>query len=170
MQLTAQRAPSSEYEVKAAFLFNFAHFVEWPPSAFATRDAPLTICVLGDDPFGNALDQIIAGESAGGRRLIVRRIRNAADAGTCHLLFVSRSESAHLGDILAAIDSSAPVLIVSDIENFVVRGGTIGFVLERNRVRFEISVRHARQRGLKLSSQLLSVGRIVDSEPIGGER
>lgn len=170
VQPTAQRAPTSEYEVKAAFLYNFVHFVEWPSHAFAARDAPLAVCILGDDPFGDALDQIIAGELAGGRRLTVQRTRRVADVRACHLLFVSRSESERLGEILDAIQTTTPVLIVSDIRNFVARGGTIGFVLERNRVRFEINVTRAQQRGLKLSSQLLRVGRIVDSDFVGGER
>jgi hypothetical protein len=165
---SAQPAPSAEYRIKAAFLFNFVQFVEWPESAFPNERAPLVICVAGTDPFGNALDQVIEGESVGKRRLIVRRTGNPEGLDTCHLLFVSRSEKARLGKVLDAVGSSTPVLTVSDIDGFVVRGGAIGLFLEHHRVRFEINPSNAQRRGLKLSSQLLDLGRIRESGPGDG--
>jgi hypothetical protein len=158
---SARSAPTAEYRVKAAFLLNFTHFVEWPADAFAGRDAPLVICVIGVDPFGEALDQIIEGESTDHRRIIVRRSNSAAHSQTCHLVFISRSEGQRIDEVLDAIGSSAPVLTVSDIDRFVRHGGTIGFLLDRNRVRFEIGLNTAQRRRLKLRSQLLSLGRIV---------
>jgi hypothetical protein len=166
--LSAQAASSAEYRIKAVFLFNFVQFVEWPASAFANERAPLVICVVGDDPFGDALDETIEGESIEKRKLLVRRVSHREGLHRCHLLFVSRSEQARLGEVFQAVGSSAPVLTVSDIDGFVERGGTIGFFLERKRVRFEISPAHAQNRGLKLSSQLLGLGRIRNSDPRGG--
>jgi YfiR/HmsC-like len=164
----ARPAPSVEYRIKAVFLFNFVQFVEWPASAFANDDAPLVLCVLGADPFGETLDQTIAGESSQRHRLVVRRPSENVNLDGCHLLFVSRSENSRLDEVLPALGVSAPVLIVSDIDGFVSRGGTIGFYLDRNRVRFEISPSHAQRRGLKVSSQLLGLGRILESNPKGG--
>jgi len=166
--LLARPATPPEYRIKAVFLFNFLQFVEWPANAFASSTAPIAICILGDDPFGEALDQTVAGESIANRALVVRRAGRSENLDTCHLLFISRSERPHLGEVLRAVGNSAPVLTVSDIEGFVARGGTIGFFLERKRVRFEINPSHAQRRGLKLSSQLLGLGRIHESDPRGG--
>lgn len=165
--LSVHAAPVNEYQVKAVFLYNFTHFVDWPPAAFAGAATPLTICVAGDDPFGQALDDTVAGESIGGRKLIVRRPRRGDSLDGCHLLFVSRSEQTHLDDILRTAGASAPVLTVSDIDRFVARGGDVGFFLDRDRVRFEISVEHARRRGLHIQSQLLTLARIVRAEGDG---
>jgi hypothetical protein len=166
--LSAQTPSLAEYRIKAAFLFNFVQFVEWPPNAFTNERAPLVVCVAGRDPFGDALDQTLAGEWAGKRSIVVRRASGPEGLGSCHLLFVSKSEKGRLGTLLQAVGDSAPVLTVSDIEGFVDGGGTIGFFLERKRVRFEISPSQAQQHGLKLSSQLLGVGRIRGPGPGGG--
>jgi hypothetical protein len=152
-------APTAEYRVKAAFLLNFLHFVEWPPGTFASRDAPLVICVLGNDPFGEMLDETVEGESIDERRIVVRRARSVAELPPCQLLFISQSEGGRLQEILQQVGSTTPVLTVSDIDDFVSRGGTIGFFLDRNRIRFEIGLGTAQRRHLKLSSQLLSLGR-----------
>jgi hypothetical protein len=165
--LSAQTASDSEYRIKAVFLFNFVQFVEWPLHAFANDQEPLSLCVVGNDPFGETLDQVVAGESAQNRSLVVRRPDRNGDLGSCHLLYVSRSEQSRLGEVLKSV-GTAPVLTVSDIEHFVANGGTIGFYLDRKRVRFEISPTHAQRRGLKMSSQLLGLGRILHSDPRGG--
>ncbi|HEV7765907.1 MAG TPA: YfiR family protein [Thermoanaerobaculia bacterium] len=164
--LSAQTVADAEYRIKAVFLFNFVQFVEWPPNAFANENAPLALCVLGTDPFGESLDQVVAGESVQNRRLVVRR-PNITEIDDCHLLFVSKSEQPRLGEVLQHV-GSAPVLTVSDIDGFVTRGGTIGFYLDRKRVRFEISPSRAQTRGLKMSSQLLGLGKIHHSGPKGG--
>lgn len=154
--------PSAEYRLKAVFLFNFANFVQWPAHAFASADAPLVICVLGDDPFGEALDETVAGESIDRRHLAVRRVMRGEPLEQCHLLFVSRSETQRLDEVFRGVGETTHVLTVSDIDRFASRGGTIGLFLDRNRVRFEISLNDARRRGLELSSQLLTLGRIVE--------
>jgi len=158
---SAQAAPAAEYRVKAAFLLNFLHFVEWPPETFANANAPIVICVIGDDPFGDALEQTVEGEAVGQRRIVVRRARTIAEVPPSQLVFISRSEGGRLDDVFAALGSATPVLTVSDIDHFAGRGGIIGFLLDRNRVRFEIDRSAAQRRHLKLSSQLLSLGRIV---------
>lgn len=161
LAFAARAAPPAEYRLKAAFLLNFAEFVEWPHGAFASADAPLVICVIGVDPFGDALDQTVEGESIDQRRIVVRRSLTASDPQLCHVMFISRSEGNRLREVLEATGTATPVLTVSDIDGFVGRGGTIGFLLERKRIRFEIGLSTAQQRRLKLSSQLLSLGRIV---------
>lgn len=163
VMLRAQPVSSAEYRIKAVFLFNFVQFVEWPATAFASSTAPIEICVLGVDPFGGALEQTVAGESIDNRPLVVRRLPRAVGVDTCHLLFISRSEQGRLGEVFQAIGSSGSVLTVSDIDGFVRRGGAIGFFLDRQRVRFEISPSHVQGRGIKLSSQLLNLGRILPS-------
>jgi hypothetical protein len=166
----AETAPAREYQIKAVFLFNFAQFVEWPAEAFASEEAPLCFGVLGDDPFGAALESVVSGESVRGRKLIVRRARRAEDLEGCQLLFISRSERARLGEILAELEG-APVLTVSEIEGFGRRGGVINFYLEQNRVRFEINPEAAREDGLRISSELLNLGKIVVAEQRGsGQR
>jgi hypothetical protein len=153
----------SEYEVKAAFLYNFTKFVEWPPSAFAEGNAPLRLCVLGDDPFGRSL-QTVVGEEIEGHKLIVVRTETLARAAGCQVLFVSRSERDRLPQILAPLKSS-PVLTVGDTKGFLDQGGIVNFILEGSRVHFEINPTAAEQAGLKISSKLLRLARIAGQKP-----
>jgi hypothetical protein len=157
----AAAAGSKEYQIKAAFLFNFAQFVEWPSSAFASPNSPFRIGILGDDPFGGVLRDMVRGESVRSRRLTVQQSNNVEDLRGCQLMFVSRSERGRVAEILSALDQEK-VLIVSDIEGFARRGGAIYLYLEGGKVRFEINPGSARRRNLKVSSQLLGLGRIVE--------
>lgn len=166
----ANAAVPAEYQVKAAFLFNFTQFVEWPAGAFASADAPFVICIVGDDPFGQALDQIVEGEAVGRHRIVVRRVSDALNLPACHLVFLSRSLQKNVDAVLDRVGTDASVLTVSDIEKFVARGGAIGLFLDRNHVRFEIGVKAAESQHLKLSSQLLSLGRIAQPETRGRKR
>ena len=169
-QPAAESVTAREYQIKAVFLFNFAQFVEWPAEAFASKEAPLCFGVLGDDPFGVALESVVRGESVRGRELIVRRARRAEELKGCQLLFISRSERARLDEILAELEG-APVLTVSEVEGFGRRGGVINFYLEENRVRFEINPEAAEEDGLRISSELLNLGKIVLAEQRGsGDR
>jgi hypothetical protein len=149
----------TEYQVKAAFLLNFTKFVQWPPSAFPDRNSPLSICVLGSDPFGSALDQILEGESVEGHKLTAKRV-HAGFVSNCQALFVSSSEK-DIPDILASLGPG--VLTIGDGESFIPEGGVIGFVLDHRRVRFDINTRAANRELLKLSSKLLSVARSVSN-------
>ena len=145
-----------EYEVKAAFLLNFTKFVEWPASAFAAADSPIAICVWGNDPFGKMLDRIVAEEVIGGRKVVVRRIRQRPEPRSCQALFVNGAGK----DVLSGVGPR--VLTIGEGEGFVRSGGMIAFVVENRRVRFGINESAAEAAGLKLSSKLLTVARSVE--------
>jgi hypothetical protein len=150
---------ASEYEVKAAFLYNFAKFTEWPAELFAGDQAPLTICVLGDDPFGKAFNPIRS-KTVKNRPVAVREIADADAVGGCHVLFISASEQLHVDDLLTAIGKRS-ILTVSDMKRFVQSGGMISFVMVDDKVRFEINNGAANRAGLKISSQILKLARTV---------
>jgi hypothetical protein len=152
--LHAQSSPT-EYQVKAAYLYNFGKFVEWPARVTAS-DSSFNICVLGQSPFDSTFGTTIAGESIKGKNVLLKRIPRAQDAIGCHILFISSSEETRLKEILVALDK-ASVLTVSDMPQFTRRGGMIQFVMEANRVRFEVNLTSAERTGLTLSSQLLKV-------------
>lgn len=154
----AVQAQSSEYQVKAAFLYNFAKFVDWPAEAFAGSNGMLVIGVIGDDPFGGALDQAINGKTINGRPLVVRRLRWGQDLRSCHILFISSSERKHLQQIIQSL-RGASVLTVGDMGQFNQEGGIINFILEASKVRFEINSRGAGQAQLRISSKLLALAK-----------
>ena len=154
-KLAAQNPKPTEYEVEAAYLFNFGKFVSWPQQE-ATSRGPFTICVLGDDPFGTVLDRTTAGEAIGDKKVIDRRISRPQDAVGCSILYIGDSEAEQLGRVLAAV-KDAPALTVSNVPGFLERGGMIQFVLENGRVRFGVNLSPTQQHGLILSSELLKV-------------
>jgi len=154
-----QRA--SEYQLKAVFLFNFAQFVSWPPDAVPEPDAPFVIGILGDDPFGAAIDETVRGERLGARAYLVQRYRRLEDVKRCDILFISRSEREHVPQILAALQHR-PLLTVSDADGFLEAGGMIRFVTEQSRVRLRINVAAAQEAHLTLSSKLL---RLAETAP-----
>jgi hypothetical protein len=143
-----------EFQIKAVYLFNFAQFVDWPKAAFADAHSPLIVAILGDDPFGTALDETIRGEKLNGRNLAVIRTNRVEDILACHILFISRSESGRLEDILSTLKGRS-ILTVSDIEGFTHRGGMIQFITENKKVRLRINNGAARSAGLTISSKLL---------------
>jgi hypothetical protein len=151
---------SSEYQMKAAYLLNFLKFVEWPEDAFADPLAPVVIGVVGNNPFGFALQQITLGKTVQGRNVIVRRYRVGEDLRGSHILFISASEQKRLPEILSSL-RGASVLTVADMDRFLEAGGMIQFSLEETRVRFTINPNATNQTKLKLSSKLLSVARVA---------
>ena len=153
-------APAQEYEIKAVFLYNFAQFVQWPPDAFPDKSAPLVIGILGNDPFGSYMDDVVRGETVNGRPFMIRRFSHAEDVTGCHILFISRSESGQLDQILDSLKGKS-VLTVGDMDNFSHYGGMIRFVTENNKVRLRINVDAAKSAGLKISSKLLRPAQIV---------
>jgi len=153
-----QAQTSGEYQVKAAFLYNFAKFVDWPGEAFSDGSAPLVIGVIGNDPFGGALDSAINGKNIGGRRLTVRRLKWGQDLRSCHILFISSSERQRLPQIIQSLRGSS-VLTVGDMGQFNQQGGMINFILEASKVRFEINSRGADQARLRISSKLLALAK-----------
>ena len=157
---TRAYAAPSEYQVKAVFLFNFAQFVDWPAESFPSLDAPFVIGVLGEDPFGSQLDDVVRGEHAEGRRIVIERYRNVGEIRNCNILFIGRSATGHLGEILAALEGRS-ILTVSDADPSGPRGVMIRLVNESNRVRLRIDVAAAKAGNLTISSKLLRPAEIV---------
>jgi hypothetical protein len=162
LDLPAQSAPAAEYQVKAVFLFNFAQFVEWPPSAFPERQTPLVIGVLGQDPFGTYLDETVRGERVNNRPLAVRRYRRVEEIQTCHVLFISRSEAARLSQILAGL-KYRKILTVADGESAAGSSVMIQFVTQQNKIRLRINPEAAKAANLTISSKLLRLGDVADA-------
>lgn len=150
---------SREYDVKAAFLFNFASFVEWPPEAFPSADSPFIIGVLGSDPFGRSLDEIVSGEQLHNRKLVVHRFSRVEDMHRCHILFISASESAELRTILDRLRGQ-PVLTVGDSPGFAEDGGAIGFATGR-RISLVVNESTIRAANLTVSAKLLRLAQVI---------
>jgi hypothetical protein len=146
--------------VKAAYLYNFGRFVDWPAEVTTATTGSFTICVLGEDPFGQALDATLAGETRGNQKVAARRISNPQEAVDCQILFISSSEAKRLNKIIEALGNRA-VLTVSDIPQFSQHRGMIELVLEGNRIRFEVNLTATQSAGLTLSSELLKVATAV---------
>jgi hypothetical protein len=160
LAVSVQAALSREYQVKAVFLFNFAQFVEWPSPAFPEAQTPLVIGVLGDDPFGTYLDETVRGETVNDRPLVVRRFRNVEEIDTCHVLFISRSETGRLEQIVASLKGRS-ILTVGDMDGFAKRGIMIRFMTVANKIRLRINLERANAANLKISSKLLRPAEVV---------
>lgn len=145
-----------EMRLKAAILFNFAKYVEWPASSFTGPTAPLTFGILGDDPFGNEFDAVIAGRAIHGRAVAVKRGRSLRDLTDCHVLYLSISEKERFASILLAVNGR-PILTVGESSGFLLQGGMIRLFVDESRVRFEVNLEASNRGGLKLSSQMLQL-------------
>lgn len=148
----------SVQQVQSVFLFNFAQFVKWPSNAFADSASPLTIGVLGANPFGGALEKTVRGETVNGRRMAVKYSRRAEDLKGCHIVFIHQSEAGRLGSVLGALQGTS-ALTVSDIPKFCEQGGMINFILDGGQVKFAINTRPAKNVGLQISSKLLRLAK-----------
>jgi hypothetical protein len=164
----AQGDAPSEYQVKAAFLFNFAKFVDWPPDTYPSPQSPFAICVVGDDPFGALLDNTLAGKSLGTHPVVLRRIKELNELRRCQIAFVSSSERQNCAQLVEAVRGSR-VLLVGETDGFATAGGAIEFTLEANHVRFAINPEAAQRAGLTLSSKLLMLARIVHDPGTAGK-
>jgi hypothetical protein len=151
----AQDQPT-EYQIKAAFLFNFAKFVDWPPESFPTTNSPIIIGVVGKNVFGNDLENVIRDKTVNNRRFQFVAVKSAAEATNCHILFISPSEKDNLKKIVDSLHN-ASVLTVSETDQFLQAGGMINFMIEDKKIRFQISDEAARKAGLRISSKLLSL-------------
>jgi hypothetical protein len=158
----AETRVPGEYQIKAAFLYNFAKFVDWPPQAFGDDTAPLRLCILGTDPFGTAFDQV-KDNTVKSRRFTVSRIGRVQEAEGSQILFVSASERPNLRALFQFL-KPFPVLTVGETANFCQMGGVINFIRIENKVHFEINPDAARQQRLVISAKLLSLARIVGPE------
>jgi hypothetical protein len=153
-------APTGEYQVKAAYLFNFGQFVEWPAAAYASPDAPFVIGILGEDPFGGTLDEVVRGESLRGHPLAVRRFQKPEEITDCNILFIGRGESARLERALEEL-RGRHILTVTDVAGAESRAAIIVLLNENNRIRMRINVAEARANDLVISSKLLRPAEVV---------
>lgn len=156
----AGTAAPTENQLKAVFIFNFSHFVQWPPAMFAAPAAPFVICVLGSDALAAELDATVRGEQVDQHPLAVRRFSTPGDFGDCHILFIDRSMGAQLDRILAPLKEQG-TLTVSDQDGAARRGAMIQFATQQRRIRLLINVEAARTAGLTISSNLLRPAEIV---------
>jgi len=154
--LPAATPVADEYPVKAAFLFNFAKFVEWPAFAFKGPEDPIAICVLGQNPFGTALEDVVRDKTVANRAFVVRSVLNAQQATTCQIVFVSASERKRFRLLLDELKGRS-ILTVGEADDFTASGGIINFKLKDARVRIEIDPNAADRAGLHISSKLLSL-------------
>lgn len=152
----AEESPPSEYQLKAAFLFNFVKFVEWPSAASANPKSPIVIGILGENPFGSDLARTIRGKTVNNRPLEVKEFHSVIETTNCHVLFISASAKKQLPDIFNGLGGVC-VLTVGETDGFTQTGGMVNFVLEGNKIRFEIRDDAAKKAGLKISSKLLSL-------------
>jgi hypothetical protein len=150
---------SKEYLVKAAFLLKLTKYVEWPNS-----NEPFSIGILGDDPFGTVLDELVKGETVHKRPMVVKRSRRVEDLKSCEVLFICRSESNAIPQIMRDLTQSR-TLIVGDVEGFCRNGGIVNLIIQNGRLSFEINPRAAKKHGIGVDSQVLSLAKIVDSDP-----
>jgi hypothetical protein len=155
-------APVSEYQLKAVFLFNFSHFVEWPPAALPRDGAPFVIGVLGKDPFGRELDDVVRGEAVNQHPLAIERYASAAEIGACQILFIPAAELRQVEGVVAALRGRS-VLTVTDADGPLPRGVIIGLLRQDNRIRLRIDLEAAKASNLTISSKLSRAAEIVGS-------
>lgn len=159
----AQPAGDREYQIKAAFLFNFTQFVEWPPVVLPQTGTSVVIGILGENPFGKYLDEMISGETANGHPLEVHVYKNVDEIKTCHILFINLPQANKLKEALAALKGRS-ILTVSDENNFIHLGGMIRFVKKQNKIQIQINPERAKEADLMISSKLLRVAEIVSPD------
>lgn len=158
-----QATEMPEYQVKAAFLYNFAKFIDWPAEAFADNGTPISICLLGQDPFGSILDETVKNKTVNGRKFLIRRFKELQSLETCHILFVSASEKRNLAHSVKALAGTS-VLTVGEVEKFCQQGGIINLVIKGNKAGIEVNESAAGRARLKISSKLLKLATLVAEE------
>lgn len=156
----ADNAADAEYRLKAAYLFNFARFAQWPPATFTATNSPLVIGVLGNNPFGAALEEVVRGRFVNGRPVVVKPVATAEEAKFCQVVFIPASEQANVRRHLETL-RTAPVLTIGESVEFLDAGGVIRFFVEQNKIRFDINKAQADAEGLQMDSQLLSLAATV---------
>lgn len=160
-----QEQPAAEYQVKAAFLLNFAKFIQWPSSAFQDEKSPITVCIFRYDPFGSALDEMLRGKNLNNRELIARRVTEPQQLSSCQLIFVSDREARRLPEILAALKRGS-FLVIGETSSFAEHGGSIEFYLEDNKLRFAVNLDALARSHLTVSSKLLALAKIVHDQSL----
>jgi hypothetical protein len=167
---------SSEYLIKAGFIYNFANLVQWPSTSFSQADSPIVIAVLGEERFGTTLDRVLQGKKIDGHPFVVKYLRSSSELvksvgkpKECQILYVSSSAMTHLSEAIQVV-RGLPVLTIGETPGFAKNGGMINFVLEDNRVRFEVNVKAAKDADLNISSRLLALARIVQPPESDGRK
>lgn len=153
----------SEIQVKAAYLYNFVKFVDWPESSFRDEKAPIVIGVLGEDPFGSVLDETLAGKRIRGRELAVKRFKWLRDFKPCHILYISSSEKENLEQVLRKVEGTG-IVTVSDTEGFAEQGVILNLVNENDKIRFKVNIDAAQDSRARISAKLLQFTRIVTAQ------
>jgi YfiR/HmsC-like len=167
---------SSEYLIKAGFIYNFASLVQWPSTSFSQADSPIVIAVLGEDHFGTTLDHVLQGKKIDGRPFVIRRLRSVSELvkstgnpRECQILYVTSSAMSRLSEAIQSV-RGLPILTIGEMPGFAKSGGMINLVLEDNRVRFEVNVKAAKDADLNISSRLLALARIVQPPESDGRK
>jgi len=161
---SAQTSVTKEYQIKAAYLYNFAKFVQWPGQSFTNNDSPIVIGVYGQNPFGTELEAIAKDHEINGRHILIKTVESQEDAAGVNLLFISMAEDLHVAETLAALENST-VLTVGESDKFAASGGMIQFIREADKIRFSIDADAAERHGLKISAQLLKLATSVHKKP-----
>jgi hypothetical protein len=154
-------APSLEYQVKAAFLYNFTQFVTWPKESFSGDSAPFVVAVIGNDPFSGALEQAMENKTVHERPIVIKHFASVDDLGSCQILFVPAAEDDSLSKIMTKLGTSA-VLTVGESESILTSGGGIRLYPDGNKIRFEISPGSTDRAGLKVSAKLMKLAHVYD--------
>lgn len=157
---TLDSSDSSEYLIKAGFIYNFAKLVGWPSGAFSQPDSPIVIGILGTDPFGTIIDRILSDKKIDARRFVIKRLKWGMDLKDCDIIFIGSSEASHLEEVLHSLRGT-PVLTIGETPGFAKRGCIINLTVEDNKVRFEVNLDAAKQADLNISSRLLALAKIV---------
>lgn len=161
--VTHSQPGSKEYQVKAVFLFNFTQFIEWPESTLPESSTPFVIGILGDDPFGSHLQDAIKNEKVQNHPLVIKHLKDVKEATACQILFINISNQANLKTILSSLKGQS-ILTVGDANNFSKHGGVIRFYSEENKIRIRINLEASKENGLTISSKLLRLADIVETE------
>ncbi|UII33179.1 YfiR family protein [Fulvivirga ulvae] len=158
---SAQKPIPREYQVKAAFLFNFTQFIEWPQNAFSTHDTPFTVGILGEDPFGVYLEEIVYNEKVEGHPIIIQNYQDIKSIKECHILYISASKSAEIQQI-PEILKVKNILTVGDSEDFIIKGGVIRFFIDQGKIQLQINNSAAKASELRISSKLLRLATVTN--------
>jgi hypothetical protein len=156
--LYAQKT-SSEYKVKAVFLYNFTRFIDWPPSAFSSPESPFIIGIIGDDPFGSYLEEAVSGEQIENHTIIIKRYHSISEIKDCQVLYINSSNSEYIKEIISLVGKRS-ILTVSDANNFARWGGMIRLFTDDEKIRIQINSNAAKASQLNISSKLLSVAEV----------
>ena len=160
LPVQAQISSAEECKLKLAFLYNFAKFVDWPTDSFPSPHSELNICVVGRDPFDNDLEQQVSERSVNGHHYVTHRVRASDDLNACHIIFLPASSDNSLPVVLRQVEGS-PAITVGESAGFASRGGTVNFVMEGTRLRFEVNLSASQRARSRISSRLLALARIV---------